>query len=130
MFKQVIATVASTICCLGNPSAMAAPTACWLATSGSPDRVAPQLCDVSMRINANGHKVVDIVTVDNGQNVSVVFWKDGRGNPSYAEVFYGTQRSVWSYRYDDEGDVHLFHRAPRSQIWFRPPSNATSTHSA
>ena len=131
MFKQLLGTVAATICCLGNPSAMAAPTSCWLATSDSPDQVAPQTCDVDMRINANGHKVVDIVTVNDGARISVVFWKDDNGNPSYAEVFFGpSQRTVWSYRYDNDGDVHLYHRGTRNQIWFTPPSRTTVTHSA
>lgn len=131
MFKQALATVAATICCLGNPSAMAAPTACWVATKGSPDRVPAQTCDVSIRINANGHKVVDIVTIRDNQRLSVVFWKDKSGKPEYAEVFFSDgHRSLWGYRYDEQGDVHLFHPATRSQLWFRPPSDSASTISA
>lgn len=130
MFKQLLATAAASVCCLGNP-AMAAPTVCWIAAPDSPRRVSPQTCDVDMRINANGHKVVDITTLGDGVRASVVFWKDSNGNPSYAEVFLpGSGRSVWSYRYDSEGDVHLFHRGTGSSIWFTPPSRSTVTYSA
>ena len=56
-------------------------------------------CDHSVRVNANGHKVNDIVfwTNDERYDVSIVFWKKQDGDPDYAEVFINGERTAMQY---------------------------------
>ena len=126
MLKQLLATVAVTACCLGNPAA-AAPSTCWFSNGEGSSRVASQRCDVGMRVNANGHKVVDITSFVDNSRVSVVFWKEKSGRPAYAEVFFkNSGRTVWKYRTDKDGDIHLWHPETGLEIWFTVPRTATA----
>ena len=130
MFRQLLATAAVSVCCLGNPSAMAQPTTCWISdtTPRAGERVAPQTCDISYRKNANGHSVIDLVSISDGYRVSIVLWKDSNNNPTYAELFFEQHgRSVWQYRIDEEGDVNLYHPGTGYEIWFRTPSVSYQT---
>ena len=120
MFRQLLATAAVSVCCLGNPAAKAMPTNCWLHTSGIKGQSVPaQVCDIAYRTNANGHTVIDLITVQDGGLASIVLWQNSAGQPTYAEVFLETSgRSVWSYRIDKDGDVNLWHPATGMEIWF------------
>ena len=41
--------------------------------------------------------------------MTVVLWVDSNRNPSYAEVlFHGKGRFTMSYRWDNDGDLHLY----------------------
>jgi len=126
MFKQLLATAAVTICCLGNPAAKAEPTACWLSPAGNTSSVPPQVCDISWRKNANDHTVIDLVTVRDGSRISIVLWTNNSGEPQYAEVFFNkTGRTVWLYRKDEDGDIHLFSPETKQHIWFSVPSRTS-----
>jgi len=126
MLKQLLATVAVTACCLGNPAA-AAPSTCWFSGNDGSKRVAPQRCDVGMRTNANGHKVVDITSFVDNSKISIVFWKNTDGSPYYAEVFFkNSGRTVWKYRRDKDGDIHLYHPGTGMEIWFAVPRTSVT----
>ena len=125
MFRQLLATAATAVCCLGNPAALAAPTTCWV-SSIQPvkgQRVAPQVCDIDLRFNANGHTVIDLVTVSDGGQISIVLWAD-QGEPTYAEVFFeNSGRTIWQYRVDSDGDINLYHPGTSLEIWFSVPDS-------
>ena len=127
MFKKALASLATTICCLGNPS-VAAPTSCWVAAQGDTGNIPSQMCDISTRVNANGHTVVDLVTVGDGGAISIVLWLDSDGTPSYAEVFHNYRRTLWAYEVDKDGDIHLYHRGSHQSIWFSLPETRTEAY--
>ena len=125
MFRQLLATAATSVCCLGNPAALAAPTTCWLSSTQPAigQRVAPQVCDIDFRSNANGHTVIDLVTVSDGGQISIVLWAD-QGEPTYAEVFFQKSgRTIWQYRVDSDGDINLYHPGTNLEIWFSVPNS-------
>ena len=98
--KATIASAAVITCCLGNQlPAYSAPTTCVVRNKadGFLDKFT---CDHSLRVNANGHKVNDIVffTNDNERyDLSIIFWKSQSGNPKYAEVFINGERTAMQY---------------------------------
>ena len=125
MFRQLLATAATAVCCLGNPAALAAPTTCWVSSTQpvAGQRVAPQVCDIDLRFNANGHTVIDLVTVSDGGQISIVLWAD-QGEPTYAEVFFEKSgRTIWQYRVDSDGDINLYHPGTSIEIWFSVPDS-------
>ena len=125
MFRQLLATAATAVCCLGNPAALAAPTTCWVSSTQpvKGQRVAPQVCDIDLRFNANGHTVIDLVTVSDGGQISIVLWAD-QGEPTYAEVFFEKSgRTIWQYRVDSDGDINLYHPGTSLEIWFSVPDS-------
>ena len=87
--------------------ANAAPSTCWIGINERGGRIPPQSCDVTFRRNYNNHKVIDVTTTD-GVTASIVLWVDERRNPSYAEFFVNGKRYEVSYRWDTEGDLHLW----------------------
>ena len=72
--------------------AHAAPTKCALRTTSDLQVFS---CDHSVRVNANDHKVNDIVFFEDGQrhNVSIIYWLDNDTH-EYAEVFINGQRTA------------------------------------
>ena len=126
MFRQLLATAATAVCCFGNPAALAAPTTCWVSSTepARGQRVDPQVCDIDLRYNANGHTVIDLVTVSDGGKISIVLWQDYAGEPTYAEVFFEKSgRTLWQYRVDKDGDINLYHQRTGLEIWFTVPSS-------
>ena len=108
MFKSLIA--ASVLAVATAVPVFAAPSTCWLSSNTSRNGDIPaQQCDVHIRTNANGHRGIDVMTPVDGQTMTVVLWTDSRRNPSYAEViFHDLGRTTMSYRWDNEGDLHLY----------------------
>ena len=87
--------------------ANAAPSTCWIGINERGGRIPPQSCDVKFRRNYNGHKVIDVTTTD-GTTASIVLWVDDYRNPSFAEFFVAGERYRMNYRWDAEGDLHLW----------------------
>ena len=56
-------------------------------------------CDYSLRVNANGHKVNDVVFFNGNKryDISIIFWKNQDGSPEYAEVFINGERTAMQY---------------------------------
>ncbi len=111
MLKNLLAAASVATCCLFNPAgvppAEAAMQSCWMLYS-SQRSTSPFPCDVSVRTNANGHRVVDIKHWQgNGADFSVVLWTDRAGTPSYAEIIYSGEVVSVPYYVDREGDVRL-----------------------
>lgn len=102
MFKSIIASTLIAIAGLSTgEAAFAKAQNCWYYEGyGS----APAFrCDVSMRINANGHKVWDIShNQNNGAQFSVVLWNDNT-----AEVFIKGERVTTTWFNDSEGDTRI-----------------------
>ena len=118
MFKSLIA--ASVLAVTTALPVFAAPSTCWLGTNARGDEIPAQSCDVHIRTNANGHRVIDVMTPVDGQSATIVLWSDNYGKPSYAEViFHGLGRATMSYRWDNEGDLHLWKND--SEIFVRMP---------
>ena len=105
---KTFAALALTVASFGATvlPANAAPTTC-AAREGRGD-VTEFPCDVSKRVNANGHKVWDVaVPRPDGKfnRVSFVFWTTNNGTPSYAEVFTTSGREVATWFYTNNGAV-------------------------
>ena len=99
IIKGTIAAAAVITCCLGNElPAYSAPATCAVMNVAD-NFLETFACDYSMRINANGHKVNDIVFFINDErnDVSIIFWKSQDGNPEYAEVFINGERTAMQY---------------------------------
>ena len=76
-------------------AAQAAPTTCALRDQAKGE-VVTFTCDHSLRTNANGHVVNDVVWFDNNGNrtdVSIIWWLNN-GNITYAEMFADGNRHV------------------------------------
>lgn len=98
VLKATIAAVSITACCLGNQlPASSAPTTCALRDKAD-GYIDTFPCDHSMRVNANGHKINDIVFFNGNKryDVSIILWTQN-GNPEYAEVFINGQRTAMQY---------------------------------
>ena len=107
MFKSLIA--ASVLAVATALPSFAAPSTCWLGTNARNGSIPAQQCDVHLRTNANGHRVIDVMTPVDGQSMTIVLWIDSNRNPSYAEViFHGMGRTTMNYRWDNDGDLHLY----------------------
>ena len=95
MFKSLLAAALISVGTI--LPATAAPMSCAFIKNGSLDKTT---CDVSVRKNANGHNVTDVVFFEDGQShrVSIVFWTEN-GVPTYAELFHAGERvAVDAYR--------------------------------
>ena len=79
---------------LGQAPVSASPTTCAFRNS---QELIEFTCDHTMRTNANGHKVNDIVFFDNAKrhDISVIYWMDGE-SIEYSEVFMNGKRTVMS----------------------------------
>lgn len=111
MLKQLAAAAAVATCCLFNPAgipeAKAAAQNCWIVPASGAS-VSPFRCDVTVRTNANGHKVIDIRHFQgSGASFSVILWTDEYRNPTYAEVFVDGERYETSWWRDSDGDARL-----------------------
>lgn len=119
MFKSLIA--ASVLAVATAMPSFAAPSTCWLASNSQGGDIPAQSCDVHLRTNANGHRVIDVMTPADGQTATIILWTDSRRNPSYAEViFHGLGRGTMNYRWDADGDLHLY--KGDSEIYVRIPN--------
>lgn len=111
MFKSIITSTLIAIAGFSTgEAALAKAQNCWMYEGqGS----APAFrCDVSMRTNANGHKVWDIShNENNGSQFSVILWDD-----KTAELFYGGERLATTWFTDSEGDTRI--ELGRSQFIF------------
>ncbi len=98
---------AASLTILAAAPADAASQSCWIVPRGG--RSVPSFrCDVSLRTNANGHKVVDITHFQgNGARFSVVLWTDDYNRPTTAEVFVNGERFRTAWYRDSDGDVRL-----------------------
>ena len=74
-------------------AAEAAPTKCALRDSRD---LVTFTCDHSVRTNANGHRVNDIIFFDGAKrhDWSVIFWTNNAGTPTYAEAWHNGDRVV------------------------------------
>lgn len=100
LIKSTIAALVIAASSFFAPSAQAADSTCWFNTDHRGDLV-PEWCDVTRRINANGHIVWDIMDV-NGATAVIVLWDDG-----IAEFHYkGNRHYVENYT-DRDGDERL-----------------------
>ena len=116
MFKSLLA--ASAIALATAMPSFAAPSTCWIgANARSNGSIPAQSCDVHHRVNANGHRVIDVYTPVDGVTMTVILWKDENHNPEYAELIgsNGT-RVTMNYRFDNSGDLHLFNDAAEAYI--------------
>ena len=85
-----------------NPgSATSVSATCWFQMQSDAERLDGFRCKVSSRVNANGHKVFDVVE-PNGLERTVVLWED-----KTAEVLINGQRYEGEWLKDDEGDVRV-----------------------
>ena len=92
--------------------AIARPSSCWWGAPNS-TRMSQAPCDVTRRINSNGHVVWDVID-DLGDKFSVVLWRNGT-----AEVFFEGERTNVTWRRDSDGDVRIL--TPKGySIAFRP----------
>ena len=116
MFKSLLA--ASAIALATAMPSFAAPSTCWLSpNTRSNGSIPAQTCDVHHRVNANGHKVIDVYTPVDGVTMTVILWKDENHNPEYAEVIGSNGvRGIMSYRFDEAGDLHIFNDAAEAYI--------------
>lgn len=74
---------------------------CWFQLTSGSDRLDGFRCNVSSRVNSNGHKVFDVVE-PNGLTRTVVLWEGGE-----AEVIVKGQPYQGEWLEDDEGDVRV-----------------------
>ena len=101
----------------------AEPVRCWIDAENEAS-VPQQVCDASVRTNANGHRVIDL-TDSRGTTINIVLWFNRDKSPLYAEVFMPSGRQIWGWEVDHEGDIHLFHKPSGAEVWFSiPQSNA------
>ena len=111
MLKKLLAAASVTACCLFNPAgiqpAQAAMQRCWMLFDGQ-GSTSSFPCDVSVRTNANGHKVIDIQHWEGtGAEFSAVLWTED-GRDGYAELFADGERlTEVPFYVDSEGDVRL-----------------------
>ena len=106
MFKSLLA--ATTIALATALPSFAAPSTCWIGANAEDGSIPAQTCDVSVRTNANGHKVLDVYTPVDGTTVTIMLWYDNDRTPTYAEVIFDDGSKVnMNYRWDIEGDLHL-----------------------
>ncbi len=97
---------ALTTACLFPTSANAEGTTCWFQQKAS-GKLSPERCDVSIRVNANGHKVTDVIDSAGGK-ASVVFWVESKGdNEGIVEFFYKDLRRKGTWWRDSEGDLRV-----------------------
>ena len=93
MFKSILAASALALATFTSTVANAAPNTCAFLHNGDLQEFT---CDHSIRTNANGHRVNDLVWFDpNGKrvDVSIIWWTDN-GAIEYAEMFVGGQRTA------------------------------------
>ncbi len=116
MFKSLFA--ASAIALATAMPSFAAPSTCWLSpNTRSNGSIPAQTCDVHHRVNANGHKVIDVYTPTDGVTMTIVLWTDENRNPKYAELIGSNGvRGVMNYRFDNSGDLHIFNDAAEAYI--------------
>ena len=108
IIKGTIAAAAVITCCLGNQlPAYSAPKTCALSNTKY-DYVHKFTCDHSMRVNANGHNVHDVVFYEENKryDMSIVLWTVD-GDPEYAEVFVMGKRSTMRYYVAENGVLCL-----------------------
>ena len=91
-FKSLAISALLAISSIGG-AAQAAPTTCFVQHAGESAEIH---CDLHTRTNANGHTVNDIALFhgDESFRMSVIYWMDDYGNPTYAEVFADGQRAA------------------------------------
>ncbi len=110
-FKSLFASIAIASSSLIAPmSAEAAPTQCALRT---PSDLIEFTCDHSIRINANGHKVNDVVFFNGAKRHewTIVFWLDRNGNYDYAEAWHNGNRVVTNAYAAKNGSVCIDNNA-------------------
>ena len=103
MFKSIITSALIAIAGLSTgEAALAKAQNCWMYKANGP-QVPSFRCDVSMRTNANGHKVWDIShNQNNGAQFSVILW-----NNDTAELFVNGERLNTTWYVDSEGDARI-----------------------
>ena len=91
-FKSLAISALLAISSIGG-AAEAAPTTCFVKHAGESAEVH---CDLHTRVNNNGHTVNDIALFHGNESfrMSVIYWTDGDGNPTYAEVFADGNRAA------------------------------------
>jgi hypothetical protein len=92
----------------------ATPSTCWIAPNlgvGAPkgEPIEPQQCDVAFTTNSQGHKVVEITSFSDMVTARLIFWFNQDETPNYVELMVNGKRSIWKFRFDDAGDVHVYH---------------------
>ena len=91
LIKSTIAALFIAASSFFVPAVQAAESTCWF-NENRRGNLVPEWCDVTRRINANGHIVWDIVDV-NGETATIVLWTDGtaefhyKGNRVYADTY-------------------------------------------
>ena len=86
----------------GNVAPAEAGT-CWFQTYANNNRLVPTYCQTDFRVNANGHRVWDVVD-HQGSEFTLVFWDD-----STVEVIGMTPRPIEARWYDDDqGDRRIY----------------------
>lgn len=95
-----------------TPSAEAAIQQCWAFADGSSAPTLngrPFTCDVSKRVNANGHTVLDVSHYRTGERTefTVVLWVDKYREPIRAEVISNGQVQNFPYFIDSDGDIRI-----------------------
>ena len=118
-FKALAASALIAVSSFGAIApANAAATNCWIRESGRTAQ--PFRCNVTHRVNANGHNVWDVVHYENhGASFTVVLWTDNTADV----VFKDQSLRVPTYT-DSDGDERIvignmefiidFHQAMRS----------------
>ena len=105
MLKATLAAALVAASSFFAPAVEAKPSNCWiLEYSETSSMVDPFRCDVTKRVNANGHTVYDITHFQGaGAQFTVVLWDD-----QMAEViFKDGKRYEFEWYYDSDKDTRL-----------------------
>ena len=78
---------------------------CWFQNySGS---LSPTYCSTYVRINANGHRVVDVVDYE-GTSFTLVFWNDSTVEILYTNGVYKGEKLMATWYNDKDGDRRIY----------------------
>ena len=101
MFKSLLVSAAIAASTFMAPAAHAGITTCWWPSETRQGVLEAELCQISSRTNANGHKVYDLVDHLGNKGV-LVFWNDD----TVEFIFNGYVYDGIHYE-DEQGDVRI-----------------------
>ena len=117
--KQLIALLAVTTCCLGNP-AMAVPSVCWIPQVEGEKELTSQPCDVEV-VKEGDTNYVYIYTPSDDATIKLAFYYTKENQPYYVQLMEedGTKIGTMFFEEDEEGDLRVYNSS--QEFYFRVP---------
>ena len=110
MIRKLIAAIAVTVCCMGNPlPAQAEYTTCWFDQGDGAETLSSQPCDLVVKTEGDTKFVHIYTPSDNGSIKLALFFLNEK--PAYVELYdpsTGKKQGVMFFRIDDDGSVHVY----------------------